>query len=153
MKKLFSFSLIVVSLCALINCSPKTAKKTASSQPAAVKKEVVLEEAEIKKLDEVAVLEKVDADADAGKATSGTPFGDLSSDEQLTMYNDMAPLRAEIGKKIFTVRCNKCHKYFPPESRNGENWLHVMTKMGPKANLNTDEYLEVTAYLVQNAKK
>jgi len=25
--------------------------------------------------------------------------------------------------------------------------------MGPKAKLNTDEYLEVSAYLVQNAKK
>ncbi len=145
MKKLFSFSLIVVSLCALINCSPKTAKKTASSQPAAIQKEVVIEDKEAKRAEEAA--------KNANMTRTGTPFADVSTDQQLAMYNDMAPLRAEIGKKIYTVRCMKCHKAYAPDSRNGENWLHVMTKMGPKAGLNTDEYLEVTAFLVQNAKK
>ncbi len=151
MKKLISIILITFSLSILINCSPKVAKKTASSDHGGAKKEVAVEQ---QKSEQVEVKQVPVQDVNAVNAvTPNTPFAGVSTDEQITMYNDMAPLRAEIGKKLVSVRCSKCHGTPQAISKPAETWIHIMQIMGPRAKLNTDEYLEVTAYMVQNAKK
>ena len=152
MKKILTFSLLLCSLLILVNCSPKTAKQTAASKAPTQKQDdaaaVINSEVEMVKPAQEVELQPVPAET---KAT--TPLAELSMDQQLAMYKDMAPLRAEIGKKLFMTRCNKCHGYNMPETQSADNWIKIMTKMGPRAHLNTDEYLELTGYVVQNAKK
>ena len=148
MKKLISISLVLFSLSVLINCSPKTAKTTASSSD------------KIERTDDGAKIAPtaVEVKADVVEiktppvANTKTP-ADLSLDEQLAMYNGMAPMRVEVGQKIYTQNCGKCHNLNAPDSRAADSWVNVMKKMGPKAKLNNEQYMMVAAYLVQNSKK
>ena len=148
MKNLIFIALITFSLSVLINCSPKVATKTAASQQPSVKNNVLVDEKHVEPI-EAKDMEILDANATA----TSTPFANTPDDEQIKIYNEMAPLRAEIGKKLVTVRCGKCHDTPQAMNKPADAWIHIMKKMGPKAKLNTDEYLEVSAYLVQNAKK
>jgi cytochrome c5 len=145
MKKIITASLLTLSIFTLVNCSPKTAKKAATTT-APARTEVAKEAPAEKKpaVDPAAINSDVDGI---------NRMNSLTADQQLAIYKDMAPLRADMGKKICLTQCNKCHDGPVPGSRTAESWLKVMKSMGPKAKLNTDQYLMTTAYLVQNAKK
>jgi len=160
MKKLVSIALIGMSLSILINCSPKTAKKTASSEKRNENKstEIAVDQKVNPQGTTIEPAEGVDAvpPPPPPPSTSGrgpTTLADLPPDQQLVMFQGMAPQRVDMGHKLYTQNCGKCHKLNEPASRSGENWVQVMTKMGPKAKLATDQYMMVAAYLVQNAKK
>lgn len=151
MKKVISFSLVLLSLSVLINCSPKTAKTTAASDQAvkrsdATKPAVVESKPPAQETPANDVVSKRDTPTDVVLST-------LSSDQLMSMYQDMAPVRLEIGMKLYMQHCNKCHEYKKPETRTAESWVEVMKTMGPKAKLNNDQHLMVGGYLVKNAKK
>lgn len=151
MKKLTSILVLLFSLSILINCSPKTAKTTAASEQSGKRDEVVAPVAVEHKHPEPEtpvrdVATKRDGPTDA-------VLSSLSNDQLLSMYRDMAPVRLEIGMKLYMKHCNKCHDYKKPETRTAESWVRVMKSMGPKAKLNNDEHLMVGGYLVNNAKR
>ena len=155
MRTLLTASFILTGMMLLVNCSPKTAKHiTQTPQPP--KTEPVAETAP--RSTNAAPLPATLAPVQTAQQVTEdvpvtNPMATMSMPEKVDMYNGMAPVRIEIGKKLFSTHCNKCHPYKQPETRNAESWVKVMDKMGPKAHLNTDESLEVTGYLVQNAKK
>jgi hypothetical protein len=156
MRKIISIALILVSLTVLINCSPKTAKTTAASSTSGDNKakqestsKAVLESNNVVRDDETESV----ATNKAGAETKSIDFGSMGLDQQMTLYSDMAPLRLETGRKIYTVRCAKCHEAFDPSTRNAQSWVKMLNVMAPKAKLNTDEHLMVGGYLVNNARK
>ncbi len=155
MKKLVSLSLIVISLSVLVNCSPKTAKTTASSQGGeSPERKKQAEAIKLSIAGETEPVQDVPAVPPAPNTNKvNIPFENMSSDQQLGLFRDMAPLRIEMGKKIYSTNCNKCHAFYQPETRTAESWTNIMQKMGPAAKLNTDQYLMVAGYLVANAKK
>jgi hypothetical protein len=153
MKKLVSISFILLSLVILTNCSPKTAKKTASSEERTKSEPQDKVASEIAPVNDVVIEESVKVTPPRENSKGVTKLDEMSSDQQLMLFSDMAPLRVEMGKKIYTTNCNKCHDYYSPSSRSSEKWVDVMRTMGPKAKLNTDQYLMVAGYLVQNSKK
>ncbi|MBK7763026.1 MAG: hypothetical protein IPI46_06585 [Bacteroidetes bacterium] len=154
MKKIISFTLIVFSLCILVNCSPKTAGKAASSESAKKSNaDKTAQDAKVAVVEpikqEVAVIEEVKPNPIPGVAD----IASLPNDRQMALYSDMAPMRVEMGKRICTAKCAKCHDKPEPSAKNASGWIDIMKTMGKQAKLNTDEYLMVAAYLVQNAKK
>lgn len=158
MKKLVSIALIGMSLSVLINCSPKTAKKTASSETRTEKKatDVAVDQkvnTEISTIEQAQGSDPVPPPPPPTTGRGPTTLADLPPDQQLVMFQGLAPQRVDMGHKLYTQHCGKCHKLNEPGSRSGESWVQVMTKMGPKAKLPTDQYMMVAAYLVQNAKK
>ena len=149
MKKILLFGSLLFTLSILINCSPKTAKKAASSENGVTTR--VSETAVNTNLVNEPNLEK-DADI-VSERDADAILNSIDDNQQVEMFKDMSPLRAEIGAKIYTMNCNKCHDYHKPESRTASSWVNVMKKMAKKADLSTDQHLMVNAYLVQNAKQ
>lgn len=151
MKKFISFIALLLSLSILINCSPKTAKKTAASDQAIKRSDanipaVVESKPPVQDIPVNDVVSKRDTPTDV-------VLSSLSNNQLMSMYQDMAPVRLEIGMKLYMQHCNKCHDYKKPETRTAESWVDVMKTMGPKAKLNNDQHLMVGGYLVHNAKK
>jgi cytochrome c5 len=158
MKSLSLIACILITLMVLVNCSPKTAKTTAKSEPAGsqTRQEVavptpVVVQAEVVHED-VNKNEGVVKSPDA-KDEASSKFAGLNTTQKLTIFSDMAPLRVEMGKKLYTTKCNKCHDYYEPSTRRADVWVDVMDRMAPEAKLSIDQHLMVGAYLVQNAKK
>jgi len=138
----------------LINCSPKTAKKTAASDPPPVNATSdQLAPATIPQVAQVDPVTAVDEPLTAANNMTIPRITDMGDDQQLAIYKDMAPLRIEMGRKIYLQNCSKCHEFHPPASKMDVEWVHIMKSMGPKAKLKDDQYMMVAAYLVNNAKK
>jgi cytochrome c5 len=57
------------------------------------------------------------------------------------------------GKIIFTNRCGNCHDLPKPEQYTARRWDGILLSMIPKARLNNEQGLHVTAYLKANAPK
>jgi len=57
------------------------------------------------------------------------------------------------GKMIFTNRCGRCHDLPKPEQYNAERWKGILSYMIPKAGLDNEQGVHVTAYLQANAAK
>ena len=61
-----------------------------------------------------------------------------------------ATARAEdltAGKKIYTGKCARCHKFYDPARYDEKSWESWMGKMREKTRLNDDQYRQLTAYL------
>lgn len=57
------------------------------------------------------------------------------------------------GKQIFINRCGKCHDLPLPEQFTEKRWEGILSYMIPRARLNDEEGIHVTAYLKANAAK
>jgi mono/diheme cytochrome c family protein len=57
------------------------------------------------------------------------------------------------GKTVYTGKCGKCHALKTVENYNAERWTGILKSMIPKAKLNETESQQVTAYVMENAKK
>jgi mono/diheme cytochrome c family protein len=57
------------------------------------------------------------------------------------------------GKTVYTTRCNKCHALKTVENYTADRWGNILKSMVPKAKLNDAEAQQVTAYVLENAKK
>jgi len=59
----------------------------------------------------------------------------------------------ELGKTIFTNRCGRCHDLPKPEQYTAQRWDGILSYMIPRARLNDEQGVHVTAYLKANAAK
>ncbi|MEO5945337.1 MAG: hypothetical protein ABIP79_00860 [Chitinophagaceae bacterium] len=57
------------------------------------------------------------------------------------------------GKIVFTNRCGKCHDLPLPDQFTEKRWEGILSYMIPRARLNEEQGIHVTAYLKANAKK
>ncbi|HEV7782459.1 MAG TPA: hypothetical protein VGO58_14390 [Chitinophagaceae bacterium] len=57
------------------------------------------------------------------------------------------------GKMIFTNRCGRCHDLPKPEQYTSERWKGILSYMNPRAGLNEEQGVHITAYLQANAAK
>ncbi len=59
----------------------------------------------------------------------------------------------ETGKTIFINRCGNCHGLPKPDDFTAKRWEGILSYMIPKARLNNEQSIHVTAYLKANAAK
>lgn len=57
------------------------------------------------------------------------------------------------GKTVFTNRCGNCHDLPKPEQYTAQRWDGILLSMIPKAKLNAEQGVHITAYLKANAQK
>ncbi len=57
------------------------------------------------------------------------------------------------GKKLYLVKCAKCHKLYDPQRYDDEAWAKWMGKMKNKAHLDDENYRQITDYLNTIRKK
>ena len=62
-----------------------------------------------------------------------------------------SPAVAE-GKAIYTAKCGRCHGLKNPGDWTVSEWVPIMDRMAPKANLTAAEKASVTAYVNFYAK-
>ena len=62
-----------------------------------------------------------------------------------------AALAAE-GKRLYTAKCAKCHRFYPPGDYSDEKWEYWMKKMKKKARLNDEQYRLVLDYTYELKK-
>jgi cytochrome c553 len=51
------------------------------------------------------------------------------------------------GKKVYTSKCSRCHKFYDPTAYDDSKWATWMGKMRDKARLNDEQYRQLSAYL------
>ena len=57
------------------------------------------------------------------------------------------------GKTVYTNRCGRCHALKNTADFTPQRWEGILKSMIPKAKLNETEAQQVTAYVMDNAKK
>ena len=57
------------------------------------------------------------------------------------------------GKVIFMARCGRCHGLPEPNLYTSKRWDGILASMLPKARINGEPAVHVTAYLKANAQK
>ena len=57
------------------------------------------------------------------------------------------------GSTIYTNRCGRCHGLKKTENYTSQQWENILKTMIPKARLNDEEAKQVTAYVMDHAKK
>ncbi|HEX2605757.1 MAG TPA: hypothetical protein VHK91_00195 [Flavisolibacter sp.] len=57
------------------------------------------------------------------------------------------------GKTVYTTKCSRCHAAKDVTAYTQERWTGILKSMIPKAKLNETESQQVTAYVMDNAKK
>lgn len=63
------------------------------------------------------------------------------------------PEVASAGQTVYSNRCGRCHGLKKTEKYTAQQWENILKSMIPKAKLNDDEAREVTAYVLEHAKK
>jgi cytochrome c5 len=57
------------------------------------------------------------------------------------------------GQNVYSSRCGRCHYLKTPQDYTQQQWDNILKSMIPKANLNKEEAKQVTAYVMEHAKK
>jgi cytochrome c5 len=63
------------------------------------------------------------------------------------------PEVASTGQSVYTNRCGRCHGLKKTENYTAQQWDNILKNMIPKAKLNDGEAKQVTAYVMEHAKK
>lgn len=75
-------------------------------------------------------------------------FSNQTIDEQLLTISKHSTLEnITKGQLLYEAKCQQCHKLYKPEKRNSKNWMNVMKRMAPEANLSDENYRLVCVYL------
>jgi cytochrome c5 len=127
-------------LLGLVNCSPKSGKSVSTSSSSST-----------------ASTSSSSSSSSSSSTTVYTPSlsSALTVDEIAGMkaeYSDLGAEQLAKGRTIYESSCKKCHTLHDPSSRNAEDWMNIMRKMGPKAKLDEYHYKYVSAYLVSKSK-
>jgi cytochrome c5 len=85
-------------------------------------------------------------------ASTTTANAKAPADEVAAIKQKYTQEQIDHGKAISISTCNKCHNYHQPQEFSVAKWERVLTKMIPKAKLNTDDGAMVSAYILTNAK-
>lgn len=59
----------------------------------------------------------------------------------------------EQGKIVYTTRCNRCHGLKDVTAFTTTRWDGILKNMIPKAKLDATQAQQVTAYVMENARK
>ena len=59
----------------------------------------------------------------------------------------------EMGKTIFMNHCSRCHDLPRPEQYTAQRWEGILSNMIPRARINDEQAVHITAYLKANAAK
>jgi len=51
------------------------------------------------------------------------------------------------GKRLYTAKCARCHKFYDPAKYDDRTWNEWMGKMRQKAKLNDEQYAKLSGYL------
>jgi mono/diheme cytochrome c family protein len=51
------------------------------------------------------------------------------------------------GKKLYTAKCARCHKFYDPTAYDDSKWNEWLGKMKQKARLNDEQYTKLSSYL------
>ena len=73
-----------------------------------------------------------------------------------TKSETKAPINSETasaGQTIYNNRCGRCHYLKTPQDYTSQQWDNILKTMVPKAKLNSEEAKQVTAYVMEHAKK
>lgn len=138
MRTFYSMSGIVLLIVVLANCSPKSTKSVSSGNSTSTSSS------------------STTTTSSSGEVYKPSRSSSLTPDEMAAMkteYGDLSSEQLAKGRTIYESSCKKCHKLHAPASRNAEQWMTIMRKMGPKAKLDQDHYKFVSAYLVASAAK
>jgi len=54
---------------------------------------------------------------------------------------------AAAGRKLYLMKCARCHKFYPPAQYSASEWQSWMDKMSRKAKLQPDQTALLTEYL------
>jgi cytochrome c5 len=57
------------------------------------------------------------------------------------------------GQNLYSSRCGRCHYMKTVQDYSPHQWDNFLKRMIPKAKLNKEEAEEVTAYVMEHAKK
>jgi len=57
------------------------------------------------------------------------------------------------GQTVYVNRCGRCHYLKTAQDYTKQQWQNILKSMIPKAKLNDDEAKQVTAYVMEHAKK
>jgi hypothetical protein len=57
------------------------------------------------------------------------------------------------GKKLYRVKCKRCHELYKPKDYKLETWVDNLDEMKVKAELDEREYKLILGYLSVNCKK
>lgn len=57
------------------------------------------------------------------------------------------------GQTVYSSRCGRCHYLKTPQDYTSQQWDNILKTMIPKAKLNNEEAMQVTAYVMEHAKK
>jgi hypothetical protein len=61
--------------------------------------------------------------------------------------DSLAPNMMEAGRKLYTVKCARCHKFYDPARYSDAKWREWMDKMSKKAKLKPDQKDILSEYL------
>lgn len=147
MRKIISLSFISLSLLVLVNCSPKTAKTTTASKTTSTS------ERSSSSAGTSSSASPSSTSSSSSSSNGVQPWAGKTTDEQIDMFKNANPERQDIGKKVYIANCGKCHELHAVETRDAASWVNVMKEMGPKAKLDNTQYMHVSSYLVNNAKR
>ncbi len=144
MRKICLFSFIGLNIILLFNCSPKASKKVTSEN------KVVTSE----KIEEDKKIGIEDRDIDMSDAdNTDSEWKRKSIDEKFDALGNLGVEHQDLGADVYHSKCGSCHKLYSPSSRNAMSWIKILDKMAPKAKLNEEQQINVTAFLVNKAKK
>ena len=51
------------------------------------------------------------------------------------------------AKKLYLIKCTKCHRLYDPLSYDGEKWGYWMGKMKKKSKLSDEQFKLISGYL------
>jgi hypothetical protein len=58
-----------------------------------------------------------------------------------------SPTVMEAGRKLYTMKCARCHKFYDPAKYSDAKWREWMDKMSKKAKLKPDQKEILSEYL------
>jgi mono/diheme cytochrome c family protein len=70
-----------------------------------------------------------------------------------TINTNSVNSKMDPGQVVYTTRCNRCHGLRIVENYTQQQWDNILKIMVPKAGLNESESKQVTAYVMEHAKK
>jgi hypothetical protein len=56
------------------------------------------------------------------------------------------------GRKVYVMKCAKCHKYYDPAKYSDEEWQGWMAKMTRKAKLSPEQTKQLDHYIEQTLR-
>ena len=60
---------------------------------------------------------------------------------------DLSPVDAQAARKLYEVKCAKCHKFYEPTAYAQAEWDDWMVKMARKSKLKPDQFRLLTQFL------